>query len=289
MNRQAIGSVFALALLLGTGAACSPLKTFNAIIPKDGASSQTAKAVAYGTDERQRLDIFTPDAPLAAGEARPVVVFFYGGSWNSGTRTGYDFVGRALAARGYVTLVPDYRLVPDVRYPAFVEDGAAAVRWARENAAQYGGDADRIVLVGHSAGAYIAAMLALDERWLGPDRAAVRGWAGLAGPYDFAPFDGEVTRAAFGNWPDPAETQPITWAGAGDPSTLLLTGGDDTTVEPRNSYELAQKLRASGVPAQVKVYDGVGHIGIVTSIAKPLRGNSPALDDIATFVETVAR
>ncbi|GMN14011.1 alpha/beta hydrolase [Altererythrobacter sp. MTPC7] len=267
-------------------AACSPLKTFNAVIPKDGASRQVAEAIAYGSEERQKLDIFTPDADAPeAGGARPVVVFFYGGSWNSGTRTGYDFVGRALAARGFVTLVPDYRLVPDVRYPAFVEDGAASVRWARKHAAQYGGDPDRIVLIGHSAGAYIAAMLALDERWLGSDRTAIDGWVGLAGPYDFAPFEGEVTQAAFGNWPEPAETQPITRAGAGDPRTLLLTGADDTTVEPRNSRQLAEKLRAGGTPADVKIYPGVGHVGIITSIAKPLRGNSPALEDIAAFVD----
>ena len=267
-------------------AACSPLKTFNAVIPKDGASRQVAEAISYGSEERQKLDIFTPDADAPeAGGARPVIVFFYGGSWNSGTRTGYDFVGRALAARGFVTLVPDYRLVPDVRYPAFVEDGAASVRWARKHAAQYGGDPDRIVLIGHSAGAYIAAMLALDERWLGSDRAAIDGWVGLAGPYDFAPFEGEVTQAAFGNWPEPAETQPITWAGAGDPRTLLLTGADDTTVEPRNSRQLAEKLRAGGTPADVKIYPGVGHVGIITSIAKPLRGNSPALEDIAAFVD----
>ena len=267
-------------------AACSPLKTFNAVIPKDGASRQVAEAISYGSEERQKLDIFTPDADAPeAGGARPVIVFFYGGSWNSGTRTGYDFVGRALAARGFVTLVPDYRLVPDVRYPAFVEDGAASVRWARKHAAQYGGDPDRIVLIGHSAGAYIAAMLALDERWLGSDRAAIDGWVGLAGPYDFAPFEGEVTQAAFGNWPEPAETQPITWAGAGDPRTLLLTGADDTTVEPRNSRQLAEKLRAGGTSADVKIYPGVGHVGIITSIAKPLRGNSPALEDIAAFVD----
>lgn len=270
--------------------ACSPLKTFNAIIPKDGGSSQIAKALAYGPDERQKLDIFAPDAPTEGqASARPIVVFFYGGSWNSGTRTGYDFVGRALAARGYVTLVPDYRLVPDVRYPAFVEDGAAAVRWARENAARYGGDPDRIVLVGHSAGAYIAAMLAVDSRWLNTDREAVSGWVGLAGPYDFAPFDGPVTQQTFGNWPEPSETQPVTWAGPGDPPALLLSGGDDTTVEPRNSRALAAKLQAGGVPAEVKIYDGVSHVGIITSIAKPLRDNSPALDDIAAFVDEVTK
>ena len=141
------------------------------------------------------------------------------------------------------------------------------------------------MLIGHSAGAYIAAMLAVDDRWLGTDHDAVKGWVGLAGPYDFAPFDGPVTQEAFGNWPDAAQTQPITWAGAGDPPALLLSGADDTTVEPRNSRALAELLREGGVSAEVKIYEGVSHIGIITSIAKPFRGNSPALEDIAAFVD----
>lgn len=171
-----------LALL---AAACSPLTTFDSLVPKDGGGRRVAEAQPYGADARQRLDIY---APRNAGPGeRPVVIFFYGGSWNSGTRSGYAFVGRALAAQGFVTVIPDYRLVPAIRYPGFVEDGAAAVRWTREHIAGFGGDPARLVLMGHSAGAYIAAMLAVDDRWLGRDRQAVRGLVGLAGPYDFAP------------------------------------------------------------------------------------------------------
>lgn len=278
-------------------AGCSPLKTFNAIIPKDDGGVQIAEAISYrppdaGPDasaDRRALDVFAPKPGIASDISRPVVIFFYGGSWNSGSRTGYDFVGRALAARGFVTIIPDYRLVPQVRYPAFVEDGAAAVRWARAHAADYGGDPDKIVVAGHSAGAYIAAMLAVDDRWLGADRAAVKGFIGLAGPYDFAPFDAGAARNAFGNWPDPAETQPVNWAGAGDPPALLLVGEKDDTVEPRNSEELARRLEQAGVSAEIKRYPRVGHIGIITSIAKPLRDRSSALDDMAVFVERVTR
>lgn len=276
-------------------AACSPLKTFNAIIPKDKAGRQAVEGAAYGAGARQKLDIFVPGNPPqldtgasgTSGAALPVIIFFYGGSWNSGTRSGYDFVGRALAARGFVTMIPDYRLFPEVRYPAFVEDGAAAVRWARAHAAEHGGDPERIVLAGHSAGAYIAAMLALDGRWLGADRAAVKGLVGLAGPYDFVPFDGKITRDTFGEWPEPAETQPINWAGAGDPPTLLLSGARDDIVSTFNSEALALQLSQNGVDAQVKLYENVGHVGILTSIAKPLRGKSPALEDIATFAARV--
>lgn len=279
-----------LAALLLAGlalSACSPLTTFDALIPKDAGSRQTAQGLAYGSDERQRLDVYVPDEKNAGTTGRPVVVFFYGGSWNTGTREGYDFVGRALAARGFVTIIPDYRLVPEVRYPAFVEDGAAAVRWARQHAAEYGGNPGGIVLVGHSAGAYIAAMLALDTRWLGDERRAVKGFAGLAGPYDFVPFDVPASQDAFGLWPDPAETQPITWAGAGDPPTLLLTGEDDDVVKPYNSQALAMELRAAGVPVEHKRYAELGHVGLITSFAKPWRGRSSALDDVAQFVEQV--
>ena len=275
-----------IAALVALVAACSPLKTFNSIVPKDAGSNKVAANIAYGSQDRQKLDVYLPetDGKGPQSASRAVVVFFYGGSWNSGTKDGYDFVGRALAAQGFVTVVPDYRLVPQVRYPAFVEDGAAAVRWARQNAASYGGNADCVVLAGHSAGAYIAAMLAMDERWLAEDREGVRGWVGLAGPYDFLPLDGPVTQDAFGNWPEPRETQPVTWAGKGDPAALLLTGEDDDTVLPRNSTRVASLLQAEGVRASAKLYPDLGHVGIITAIARPLRGKAPVLGDITAFV-----
>ncbi len=266
-------------------AGCTPLATFNALVPKDGGTVLAAQAIRYGDDPRQRLDVY---APRRAGAATlPTIVFFYGGSWNSGERGGYGFAARALAARGFVVVVPDYRLVPQVRFPAFLQDGAAAVRWTIANIARHGGDGRRIVLVGHSAGAYNAAMLALDPQWLGADRAAVRGLIGLAGPYDFLPLDGAVTVAAFGAWPVPAETQPITFAGAGDPPALLLTGADDDTVLPRNSVALAARLRAAGVPAEVRTYPDIGHVGIVTALARPFRGKAPVLADVAAFAHRV--
>jgi acetyl esterase/lipase len=275
----------AVAGLAAVLAACSPLRTFDALVPKDSAARQVARGVAYGDGTRRKLDVYAPARP--ASGPRPTVVFFYGGSWNSGTRAGYAFAGRALAAKGFVVLVPDYRLVPDVRFPAFVEDGAAAVRWAEAHSGEYGGDPKRIALVGHSAGAYIAAMLAVDERWLGTHRAAVKGWVGLAGPYDFAPFNVPAATAAFGAWPDPADTQPITHAGPGDPPALLLTGIADDTVQPRNSDALGQKLRSAGVPAEVRRYPKLGHIGILTAIAQPFRGRAPVLDDTAAFIARV--
>ena len=270
------------ALLGALAAGCSPLKTFDALVPKDGGVRQVVRGAAFGPHPRQRVDVY---APKRTGAPRPVIVFLYGGSWSSGTRGGYGFVGRALASRGFVVAVPDYRLVPGVRYPAFLQDNAAAVRWVRANVARHGGDPERIVIAGHSAGAYNAAMLALDPRWLGADRRFVRGWIGLAGPYDFT-FDGPATRAAFGHVADPVDTQPVRHASAGDPPALLLTGDEDETVRPRNSDSLAARLAAAGVSAERRGY-ALGHVGILTAIARPLRGRAPVLSDMTTFAARV--
>lgn len=266
-------------------AGCSPLGVFDTLVPKDGGTAKVASAIPYGSAPRQTLDVYAPRRG-AIGQ-RPVIVFFYGGSWNSGSRSGYAFVGKALAAQGFIVVIPDYRLVPEVRYPGFVEDGAAAVRWTETHVADLGGDPAHIVLMGHSAGAYIAAMLALDDRWLKEDRKAIRGFVGLAGPYDFAPFDVDASRAAFGQWPRPDETQPITWASAGDPPALLLVGADDTTVRPRNSEALGVKLRDGGVSADLRSYPKTGHVGLLLALARPFRGRAPVLRDVATFVRKV--
>ena len=276
-------TLLALTLL---AAACSPLKAFDALVPKDGGGELAERGIGYGTDPRQKLDVYVPKA---TGTDRPVVVFFYGGSWSSGTRDGYQFVGRALAAQGFVVVVPDYRLVPQVRFPAFVQDGAAAVRWAEANAARFGGDGQRIVLMGHSAGAHIAALLALDEQWLGQDRIVVKGFVGLAGPYDFLPLDPGAAQAALSDWPRPEETQPIHYAGPGDPPSLLLAGATDETVRPANSTALAARLGAAGVEAEARLYPDVGHIGMVTALSQPFRGKAPVLADTAAFVRRVTR
>jgi acetyl esterase/lipase len=277
-----------LLVLLSVGPmalAIDPLGTFNALMPKDRASARVAKDVAYGAGERLKLDVYAPRS--GAGGPRPVILFIYGGSWNSGRRQGYAFAARALAARGFVVVVPDYRLVPEAAYPDFLRDCAGAFRWARRNASAYGGDGERIVLVGHSAGAYNAAMLALDPSLLGADRKAVRGFAGLAGPYDFLPLDDASTLAAFGAWPRPAETQPVSHAGPGAPPALLLHGEEDSRVKPRNSRRLAALLRTAGSDAELKLYPGLGHVGILTALAIPFRRQAPVLADVAAFAHRV--
>ncbi len=287
--------------VLGAGAAaiavtlsgCSRLGLLNGlndVTPGDGGTSREATDIAFGSDPRQTLDIYAPRDARGA----PVVVFFFGGSWNSGRRQDYAFAGRAFAAQGFVTVVADYRLVPQVHYPAFVEDGAAAVAWTRANIARFGGDPARIGVTGHSAGAYIAMMLALDPRWLAAAGAtgAVKAVAGLAGPYDFYPFEaGGAAEAAFSVAADPRETQPIAHVGdvprGSVPPALLQTGDEDVTVRPRNVTALAAALQAAGASVETRSYPGIGHIGIILAVSKPFRGKAPALADAAAFFHRV--
>lgn len=278
-----------LAALAGAlTAACSPLTLFATLSPKDPAT-RVVRGEAYGTDPRQRLDVY---APRGGRQAAPVAVFFYGGSWDSGRRQDYNWVGRALAARGFVTVVADYRIFPEARYPAFLEDGAQAVRWARDHAREYGGDPERIVLAGHSAGAYNAVMLALDPRYLraaGVDRKAIRAVAGLSGPYDFLPLEGRITQRVFGAASDLPATQPLAYAQADGPAAFLATGDADKTVYPRNTTALAKRLRDAGAVVEERHYPGVDHVDMVLALSRPLRGRAPVLDEMTTFLRTHTR
>ncbi|MBC7520956.1 MAG: alpha/beta hydrolase [Sandarakinorhabdus sp.] len=264
------------------------LNTVNSLTPGDGAASREATDIAFGSDPRQKLDIYKPEGITPGSAAKvPVIVFFYGGSWNSGRRQDYAFAGRALAAQGFVVVVPDYRLVPQVRFPAFVEDAAAAIAWTRANIGKHGGDPDRIGVAGHSAGAHIAMLVALDPRWLAAAGApgAIKAAVGLAGPYDFFPFaPGGAAEAALGGQLDPRITQPISFASAKSPPVLLLNGADDTTVYPVNAEHLAAALKAAGASADYTIYPAIGHIGIILAISKPFRGKAPALADTAAFM-----
>jgi acetyl esterase/lipase len=216
------------------------------------------------------------------------VVFVYGGSWQMGAKDMYAFVGKALAAKGFVAVIPDYRVYPQVRYPDFLRDNALAVRWARDNAARYGGDPDRLFLMGHSAGAYDVAMLTLDRRWLaevGMDPARdIRATVALAGPYDFLPLHDPVLKTIFGPEKTLLQTQPITYADGAGPPMLLLAGAGDKTVDPGNSLRLGALIRARGGEAEVKIYKRIGHAQIVGSIAAPLRFLAPTLADATAFM-----
>ena len=267
-------------------AACSPDAALNLIAATRGVV--IARSIPYATGARRTLDIYRPQDAKTA----PVIVFFYGGSWQSGNKSIYKFVGSALARRGYVVVVPDYRVYPEVIYPAFLEDGALAVRWTKDNATRFGADPNMLFVMGHSAGAYMAAMLALDSRWLGraglSPRRDIAGLVGISGPYDFLPLHDYTLKTIFGGAHD-TTTQPITHVEAGAPPALLLTGAKDHTVDPGNAARLAARLRAVGDRATVLTYPWVGHLGIIGAFAAPLRFLAPTLKDTDAFVSGVAK
>ena len=229
----------------------------------------------------------TCGGPKRATRPLPVVLFFYGGGWVKGTRAGYAFAGKAFASQGFVTVVPDYRKVPGVRFPAFLQDGAEAVRWTRNHAAEFGGDPARVAVAGHSAGAYTATMLALDRRWLaaeGLPADTVKAAVGLSGPYDFYPFTSKRAVDALGNAADPLTTQPITFARADAPPMLLVSSTGDTEVKPRNSEALAARLKALGAPVMLRIYPDLSHEAVAMALSKPFRGKAPVLADSAAFL-----
>ncbi len=274
------------AIALAFLAACSPLTALNAIARTD--TYRLGADLAYGPLPRQKLDVYTPTVPTPPA-GFPVVVFFYGGTWTTGERGDYRFMGEALAERGILAVVADYRLCPEVRYPEFLKDSALAVAWSLDNAARLGGDPKRVFLMGHSAGGYNAAMVALDPRWLAPTGHSAKelaAWIGLAGPYEFLPLEpGSPARPVFFHPDYPPDTQPIDDVISTSLRAFLAAPVDDKVVSPqRSTLAMAAKLRAAGVPVELKMYDGISHAMLAGVFARPLRGLAPALDDVATYI-----
>lgn len=285
IRRRLAAGLLALSLLGGALAACvSPPRLLSLLDAVDGGGAGTTFAGSHGFGTHgQSLDVYRPHG---AG-THPVVVFFYGGGWVKGTRAGYAFAARGFASRGFVVVVPDYRKVPQVRFPAFLQDGAQAVRWTRDHVARFGGDPARVALAGHSAGAYTVAMLTLDRRWLraeGVEPGIVKAAVGLSGPYDFYPWTSPRAEDALGNAADKRLTQPITFARADAPPMLLVTSTGDTEVEPRNARSLAARLTQLGAPVTLAVYPKLSHEEVAMALSRPFRGKAPVLDDSARFL-----
>ena len=288
--RLVAASVVAL-IAMAILTACGPVSIVNALTPSFSYKKTSNIAYTATGNVRQRLDVYQPTDTAVASKARPVVVFFYGGAWQEGSRGDYLFVAEALTQRGYVVVVPDYRVYPEVKYPDFLYDGAAAVAWAANNADQYGGDRSRIFLMGHSSGAHIAAMLTLDSAFLEAKKVpltAVKGLIGLAGPYDFLPLTEPNVIALFGGEANLALTQPIHYASASiaktTPPVLLLHGDDDKRVYPKNSINLARELRAIGVKVELDLLPGMSHTDIIAKFTRLLRGDGKVVDRVDRFI-----
>jgi acetyl esterase/lipase len=242
--------------------------------------------LTYAPHARGQLDVYIPRRPAAR---RPVALFIYGGSWESGDKAIYAFVGRALAARGIVTVVADYRVYPQAVYPEFLQDNAEAAAFVKQHAAEWGADPARFYLIGHSAGAYNVAMLALDKRWLaavGMDpKQDLAGVIGLSGPYDFLPLRDETLKIIFGPPETRPATQPIAYASGDAPPLFLAAGTGDKVVDPGNTTRLAAAITAKGGQVQSQLYPGVGHVGVVLAISPLFRGKAPVLDQMLDFMD----
>lgn len=264
--------------------ACSPVSLLNATIPTRGYTVH--KDIAYGDNPHHTLDIYVPDT-VDAKHPAPVLVFFYGGSWQFGSKDDYLFVGQALASKGFVAVIADYRVYPEVYFPAFVEDGAKVFAWTRDHIGTYGGNTDALFLSGHSAGAYIAVMLAVNHSYLEQANVppqTVRGTIGIAGPYDFLPLQDDNLKALFSK-AKPEDTQPVNFVDGHNAPMLLVTGDEDETVIPRNTERLSKKLAMFHGPHKTHVYKGVAHTGIMLSLAEGFRSKTTLLEDIDIFVK----
>ena len=262
-------------------AACSPLNLLNTLGPRDPGVRRVARDIAYGDDPRQRLDLYAPSAP----GLYPTLVFFYGGGWDSGSRDQYGWAAQALAAKGFVVALPDYRVVPQVVFPAFIEDAGAATVKAAQVAGAYGGEPERLGVLGHSAGAHLALMIALDRRYMAAvgQPGLIKAAAGLAGPYDFLPFDVAASKNAFGRAPDPTLTQPVTFVRADAPPIWLGHGTADTVVHDEDTIILDERMRAVGGRSEARLYPGLDHADLIATFSPLFRKKATVLADVTGF------
>jgi len=264
---------------------CTELQMLNATVSHFGYVGKLN--IAYGNDPRQKLDVYVPQK--MAPDAK-VVIFFYGGSWRGGSKTDYRFVAKAMTSRGFIVVLPDYRLYPAVTFPAFVEDGASAVRWVRDNISIYGGDTNHIYLMGHSAGSHIAALLTLDAHYLkavGLGRNVIRATATLSGPYDFTPNprDRPVFGMATNQTAIDAAIEPITFVDGKEPPMLLVQGLRDKIVPPANAVNLAARIREMGGEVKYVTYSKRGHAAVVVALASPYHWLAPVLNDVRDYFD----
>ncbi len=256
----------------------------------DTGEYQHAVDQAYGADPEQRLDIYYQNVPVNASEAetkKPVIVFFYGGCWGACTdlaKQDYRFVAEALVDQA-VVVIADYRRYPTVLFPDIMRDAAEVVSWVERSVAEYGGDAEQLFLMGHSSGAHMAVMLALNKQYL-PRKSLqhIQGVIGLAGPYDFLPLDKTYQQILFGPEERYPESQPINYASTDQPPLMLLHGTADDTVKMKNLDNLVVKTQQFQGQVEAHRYEGVEHAELLGLLSIPLRGSSTVRADIQRFI-----
>jgi len=267
--------------IVGFLSACSPLALVNVTVPEDTYRSVTDNS--FGAKLQQKLDIYKPSKLRHS----TVVVFLYGGSWKRGHRRHYRFVGEAFASRGFITVISNYRVYPEVQFPRFVED-AAAVGWVERHIAKHAGNARKIVLVGHSVGAHIAALLALDPRYLkaaGVSQIFIAGTVGIAGFYAIDPSQYRSIRSIFETAKNLRNISPINFVHANAAPMLLLHGAENNLVDAKNSRELAQRLQEAGGSVTYTSFANTGHVGVILDLAWPFQGSVPVLEKTVAFIE----
>ena len=284
-------SRYTIALLACLSSACSPIKVLNSLVPKNG--YELISAVEYGANARQKLDIYLPKAAdeftkLESAPLKKVIIFYYGGNWDSGERADYKFAAEALVGQGYIVVIPDYRVYPEVLFPGFMADPVSAAKWVKTNIKKYNGDANKVFLAGHSAGAHIAVMMAINPEYLAEASLKPNDFAGvigLAGPYDFLPLKSDRLKIIFGAEAEQWKSQPINFVDGKNPPLFLAIGMKDGTVWPRNTYNLAKKIKQKNGLVEVHEFASYGHVDMVTKLAKPLRGNAELLKSVINFID----
>ncbi len=284
-------SRYLVAIMACLSSACSPVKVLNSLVPENG--YELVSAIAYGVDSRQKLDIYLPKNSKTSNAPnldtlKKVIIFYYGGNWDSGERADYKFAAEALVSQGYIVVVPDYRVYPEVLFPALMADPASAAKWVKTNIKKYNGDADKVFLAGHSAGAHIAVMMAVNAEYLATESLKpidFAGVIGLAGPYDFLPLTSDRLKKIFGPEAERWKSQPINFVDGKNPPLLLAVGMKDGTVWPHNSINLAKKIKDNNGQVEVIEFANYGHIDMVAKLAKPLRGNGELLKELVAFID----
>ena len=284
-------ALLALAIALQVAIARNGPAVLSALDQLSGGTggAELKATVSTGDHPHQKLLVWGPEGRAANDPALPVLLFVHGGSWRSGDPVDYGFIGRAFVPKGFVVILSGYRLEEAGAYPAMLEDTASAIGWIHREIEQYGGDPERIVVAGHSAGAYNVVTASLHEHWLeshGLTARDISAVIGLSGPYDFYPFDSDSTKAAFGEAEQPHQTQPVNHVDSDAPPMLLIHGEKDDLVGLRNSRELARRIEEAGGSVVTRFYPDMNHNDPLISLAEPWRSRRDVADLIAQFAQS---